>query len=67
MEQRPKVVRDIVLHNMLRTHQGGVARAPNPQDEVAAIVNKPVVCMANESCRNPLREVKQQRVETYLL
>ena len=35
MEQRPKVVRDIVLtyvvlHNMLRTHQGSVVRAPTP-------------------------------------
>ena len=38
MEQRPKVVRDIVLacvvlHNMLRSHQVGVDRPPTPTDE----------------------------------
>ena len=49
MEQRPKDVRDIVyvlfvLHNMLRTQQGRVARKPKPKDEVPAIVNEPVVC-----------------------
>ena len=35
MEQRPRIVRDIVfmcvvLHNKLRTHQGGADRAPTP-------------------------------------
>ena len=39
MEQRPKVVRDIVLtcvvlHNMLRSHQGGADRPPNPADDI---------------------------------
>ena len=48
MEQRPQVVRDlvltcIVLHNMLKTHKGRVARAPNAHDKVPTIVNDPVV------------------------
>ena len=39
MDQRPKVVRDIVLtcvvlHNMLRNHQGGAARPPTPADNI---------------------------------
>ena len=45
MEQRPRVVRDIVftcmvLHNMLRTHQGGEGRAPNPANDVASQQNE---------------------------
>ena len=43
---------------MLRTHQGGVA---SPEDEVPAIENEALVCGADENCRNPLREMKQQR------
>ena len=50
MEQRSKVVRDIVLTcvvlHMLRSYQGGVARAPTPPDDVAAIPNQPVVLCA---------------------
>ena len=39
MEQRPKGVRDIVLpcvvlHNMLRSHQGGADRPPTPADDI---------------------------------
>ena len=39
MEQSPKVVRDIVLtfvvlHNMLRSHQGGADRPPTPADDI---------------------------------
>ena len=39
MEQRPKVVTDIVLtcmvlHNMLRRHQGGADRPPTPADNI---------------------------------
>ena len=39
MEQRPKVVRDIVLtcvvlHNMLRSHQGGADRPPTPANNI---------------------------------
>ena len=42
MEQRPKIVRDIdltcvVLHNMLRTHQGIEDRAPTLANNVAAL------------------------------
>ena len=66
MKQRPKVVRDIVLtyvlfHNMLRTHQVGVARAPNTQNEISAIVNEPVANGADDNCRYPMRKTKQQR------
>ena len=39
IEQRPKVVRDIVLtcvvlHNMLRSHQGAADRPPTPADDI---------------------------------
>ena len=39
VEQRSKIVRDIVLtcvvlHNMLRRHQGGVERPPTPADDI---------------------------------
>ena len=45
MEQRPRVVRDIVFtcvvfHNMVRTHQGGADTAPTPGNDVAAQQNK---------------------------
>ena len=63
MEQRPRVVRDIVfpcvvLHNMLRTDQGGADRAPIPVNDVAALQNEQAVYVPNE--RNPSRETKQQ-------
>ena len=50
MEQRPKVVRDIVftcvlLHNKPRTHQGGADRAPTPTSDVAALkMNRWCIC-----------------------
>ena len=39
MQQRPKVVRDIVLtcvvlHNMLRSHQGAADRPPTSPDDI---------------------------------
>ena len=39
MEQRPEVVKYIVLtrvvlHNMLRSHQGGADRLPTPADDI---------------------------------
>ena len=48
MEQRPRVVRDIVftyvmLHNILRTHQGAADKAPTPTNDVAAQQNKQAV------------------------
>ena len=44
MEQRPRVVTDIVftcvvLHNMLRTHQGWADRTPTPGNNVTAQQN----------------------------
>ena len=56
MEQRPRVFRDIVftfvvLHNMLRTHQGGADRVPNPGNNVAALQNEQMVPDVNY--RNP--------------
>ena len=69
MEQRPKVVRDIVytcvvLHNMLRIHQDGADRAPTPVNDVAALQNEQVVYVqqfVDDNCRNPLREAKHQQ------
>ena len=63
MEQRWKVVRDIVLrcvvlYNMLRTHQDRLDRAPNIVDDIAVIPNEAVVYMPYENCRNPSREAK---------
>ena len=54
MEQRPRVVRDIVflcvvLHNMLRIHQGGVDRTPRPGDDVVAQQNEQAVYVPNET------------------
>ena len=50
MEQRPKVVRDIVLtcvvfHNMLRTHQGGADRAPTPANDTVVLHKMNIWCM----------------------
>ena len=63
MEQRPKVVRDIastgvVLHNILRTYQSRIQRAPNPADDIAAITNEATVDDENHGI--PLREAKHQ-------
>ena len=63
MEQRPRVLRDIVftyvvLHNMLRTHQGGVNRPPTPATDITALQNEKVVYVPHENYRNPLRETK---------
>ena len=61
MEQRPKVVRDIVfkcvvLHNIPRTPKGEADREPNPANDVVALQNEQVVYVPNENYRNPLRE-----------
>ena len=50
------------LHNMLRTHQGGVVREPAQPDDVVAIANKPVVYVPDENCINLLRTVKYQQL-----
>ena len=59
----------VVLHNMLRTHQGGADWAPNPANDVAALQNEQVVYVPNENYRNPLREAKHQRelLKDYLI
>ena len=66
MEQRPRVVRDIVvmcmvLHNMLRAHQGKVDRAPIPANDVEALQNEQAVYVPNENDRNSSREAKHQQ------
>ena len=69
IEQRPKVVRDIVfacvvLHNMLKTHQGRADRALTPANDVVALQKEQVVYMPNDNYMNPggqdLRCVNQQ-------
>ena len=62
MEQRPKVVRDIVLtcvvlHNMLRSHQGGADRPPTTADGIQSPQGEQ---RHHENLRNPLREAKHQ-------
>ena len=68
MEHRPRVVRDIVftcvvLHKMMRIHQGGGDRAPTPANDVAALRNEQVVYVPNENNRTGgqgLRCINQQ-------
>ena len=64
MEQRPKVVIDIVLkcvvlHNMLRIHEGRLERAPNPTDDMAATENEVAVYVLDETHRNSSRQAKE--------
>ena len=59
------VVRDIVftcvvLHNMMRTHQGRADRAPTPANDGVDLQNEQVVYVPNENYRNPSREAKHQ-------
>ena len=65
MEQRPRVVRlvfrCVVLHNMLRTHQGGAHSAPTPGYDVAAQQNEQAAYVPNENYRNSSREAKYQQ------
>ena len=65
LEQRPNVVKDIVLtyvvlHKMLRIHQGGTNRAPTPANDIVALQNKQVVYVPDDNYRNPLKENKHQ-------
>ena len=65
MEQRPKVVRDIVftcvvLHNMLRSHQRGADRPPTLADDILAPQADQGQQGHHESLRNPSREAKHQ-------
>ena len=45
MQQRPKVVSDIVLTYVVlhRTQQGGADRSPTPANDIAAVQNEQVV------------------------
>ena len=66
MEQRLKVVRDIVLtcvviHNMLRRHQGGADRPPAPVDDIVAQQADQGEQGQNCNFRNPSIEAKDQR------
>ena len=66
MEQKPKVVKDIVLacivlHNMLRIHEDGADRAFIQAADIAALQNEQMVYVPNDSYRNPLKEAKYQR------
>ena len=66
MEQRSKVVRDIVLtcvvlHKMLRSHQGGADRPPTPADDIQPKQGDQGEQRYQENCRNPSREPKHQR------
>ena len=65
MEQRPKVVRDIVLtcvvlHNMLRSHQGGADRPPTPADDIQPSQGDQGEQRHHENLRNPSREAKHR-------
>ena len=65
MEQRLKVVRDIVLtcvllHNMLRSHQGGAVRPPTPADDIQPPQADQGEQGPNENFRNLSREAKHQ-------
>ena len=65
MEQRPKVVRDIVLtcvvlHNMLRSHLGGADRPPTPAGDIQPPQADQGEQGPNENLRNPSREAKHQ-------
>ena len=66
MEQRPKVVRDIVLtcvvlHNMLRSHKEGADRPPTPADDIYQPPQGDQGGQRHENLRNPSREAKHQR------
>ena len=66
MEQRPKVVRDIVLtrvvlHNMLRSHQGRADRRPTPADDMQPQQGDQGEERHQEHFRNPWREAKHHR------
>ena len=66
MEQRPKVVKDIVLtfvvlHNMLRSHQGAADRPPTPADDIQPPQLDQGEQGHQENFRNPSREAKHHR------
>ena len=50
----------VVLHNMLRTHQGGADRAPTSSNYVVVLQNEQVVYVPDDNYRNFSREAKHQ-------
>ena len=58
---RDIVLTCVVLHNMLRSHQGGADRPPTPADDIQPPQADQGEQGHNENFRNPLREVKHQR------
>ena len=65
MEQRPEVVRDIVLicvvrHNMLRRNLGGADRPLTPADNIQPPQADQAAHGPHENFRNPSREAKHQ-------
>ena len=66
MEQWPKVVRDIVLtcvviHNMLRSHQGAADRPSTPADDIQPPQAYQGEQGHHKNLRNPSRETKHQQ------
>ena len=66
MEQWPKVVRDIVLtcvvlHNMLRSHQGGADRPPIPANDILVPLADQGEQGHHENLRNQSGEAKHQQ------
>ena len=66
MEQRSKVVRYIVLtcvilHNVLRSHQGGADRPPTPADDIQLPQGDQGEQRHHENLRNPSTGAKHQR------
>ena len=51
----------VVLHNMLRAHQGGADRAPIRTNDVAAPQSDQAVFLPNENYKNLSREAKHQQ------
>ena len=65
MEQRPKVVRKIVLtsvvlHSMLRSHQGTADRPATPADDIQPPQADQGKQRHHENLRNPGREAKHK-------
>ena len=65
MEQRPKIVRDIVLtcvvlHNMLRSNQWGADRPPTSADNIQPPQNDQGEWGQDENFRNPSSQAKHQ-------
>ena len=58
---RDIVLTCVVLHNMLRSHQGGADRPPTPADDIQPPQQDQGEQRHHENLKNPLREAKQQQ------